>query len=215
MCVPYDDCERIADSFVAQPVNTLSSTAFVIAGLVVDLAARQSTRRPSPLSAVYGSALILVGIGSVAFHGPGGRWADWVHDASITSMLLLVLTVELASRLGRRPTVVSWVVVAVPAAVAEAVWASLGDTLNGILAVPAIMAVVASPAGRRPRRVGGLGLMGVGAVIMLFSRTAGPWCDPNGLLQGHRRLAYPGSHRPVAVCSGINRHCSGGSRRWA
>jgi hypothetical protein len=78
------DCERLHDGLFDQPVNTLSSTAYVAAGIV----AWRHDR-------TQGAALIAVGVGSVAYHGFGGTLARWLHDAT---MLLLAIVVALAAR---------------------------------------------------------------------------------------------------------------------
>lgn len=77
------DCEAIRSGVLAQPVNALSTIAYVLAGIAVVVAAlRTSGRRRRPLMA-YGAALAAVGIGSFAYHGPQPTWAGWAHDGSI------------------------------------------------------------------------------------------------------------------------------------
>jgi hypothetical protein len=66
------DCERIHDGLLAEPVNALSSFAYIAAGVWV-------WRRDRPA----GAALVVAGAGSVAYHGFGGGVAHVWHDASI------------------------------------------------------------------------------------------------------------------------------------
>ena len=56
------DCEALHDDWLAQPVNSLSSVAYVIAAIVV---VQQHRERIVP-----GVALAAVGVGSFLYHGP-------------------------------------------------------------------------------------------------------------------------------------------------
>jgi hypothetical protein len=129
--VAESDCERIRSGPVSQPVNTVTSLAYVVAGA---WAARRGHRW-------LGVALAVNGIGSVAYHGPGGPVAKVLHDGGIVAAAL----------------------------------AGAGE------------AMAAGP----PRRVDGrrlvLGsaLLGAGVLVHTRSRTGGPWCRPDSLLQGH------------------------------
>jgi hypothetical protein len=80
------DCEALRDGWLAQPVNTLSSVAYVVAGAYV-------LRRGGPRASAL--ALAAVGVGSVLYHGPMPPGAELVHDGSI---LVLAATVPLAWR---------------------------------------------------------------------------------------------------------------------
>jgi hypothetical protein len=70
------DCERLHDGLLAEPVNTLSSLAYVAAGVYV-------FRRHDRLQ---GAALVALGVGSVAYHAVGGSVARVLHDASIVAV---------------------------------------------------------------------------------------------------------------------------------
>lgn len=94
--VAASDCERIRPGLVGQPVNTVSSLAFVAAALPIGRRARDTR---SPAWGAVAAATALAGIGSVAYHGPGGRLSKAVHDAGIGA---LVATITLA-RLTERP----------------------------------------------------------------------------------------------------------------
>ena len=71
------DCERIADGALAQPVLTLTSLAYVAAGIAV---LWWATRLRAPLAGAAGVALVAVGAGSFAYHGPQPSWAELAHD---------------------------------------------------------------------------------------------------------------------------------------
>jgi hypothetical protein len=80
------DCEALRDGWLAQPVNTLSSLAYVVAGAYV-------LRRGGPR--VPALALAAVGVGSVLYHGPMTRGAGLAHDGSI---VVLAATIPVAWR---------------------------------------------------------------------------------------------------------------------
>lgn len=177
------DCERVSEAFLSQPANALSSLAFVLAGAVVAVVGWRRVGSRRTVAASFAVSLALVGLGSFAFHGPGGRWADWAHDASITVLCLLVLSVEAGRRRPVLPSTRIWGASAFVAVAAEAGWERLGDTLNAFLAGLAFFAVVTS--GARRKLGASAGLAAAGVTIMLVSRTGGPWCDPDSMVQGH------------------------------
>lgn len=190
------DCERLVEGFLVQPVNALSSLAFVLAGIGIAAAGRGSLPGQRLLGASFAVALVFVGLGSLAFHGPTGTPADWAHDASISTILLLILITELGSWRGwdARWVVVGWLSTASAIGAVEGLWASVADQLNGPLALAAVVAVIgprwASP-NHRPRDQdrgaipAAIAFLVLGAIVMLLSRTGGPLCLPDSPLQGH------------------------------
>lgn len=89
------DCERIRPGPIGQPANTVSSLAFVIAA--VPIARRARDRRSVAWASVAASAA-LEGIGSVAYHGPGGRLAKSVHDIGLVALIASMATARLSER---------------------------------------------------------------------------------------------------------------------
>lgn len=85
------DCERLRPGLVAQPVNTITSLGYVVAGAVV--MARHHRGDPGRRRQVrlYSSMLALVGVGSVAFHGPQPPGARAMHDLPIPALLVLAI----------------------------------------------------------------------------------------------------------------------------
>lgn len=78
------DGERLHPGAIAQPANTISALALVVAGAV-------------PLEVTTGPAqqalrilLLANGIGSVGFHGPGDRGSKILHDVSLWAMIGLL-----------------------------------------------------------------------------------------------------------------------------
>lgn len=89
------DCEAIRPGWIGQPANTASSLAFLAAAVPI----ARSARRPGAGAwRAVAAAAVLEGIGSVGYHGPGGRAAKLVHDAG-----LVALVASLAAALGRDP----------------------------------------------------------------------------------------------------------------
>ena len=86
------DCEVIGSGWLAQPVNAWSSFAYVVAaGFVL-------TGRRDAVAVGGVCAVLLVGVGSVAYHGPQPGWAELVHDASIVVLLVVVLLAVVRGR---------------------------------------------------------------------------------------------------------------------
>jgi hypothetical protein len=94
------DCEQALAGLLTQPVNALSSLAFVPAGVLTIVAAMRATGRLRFQLAVYAGALIAVGVGSFAYHGPQPGWAGRAHDGSI--IVALVCAILLATTTGGR-----------------------------------------------------------------------------------------------------------------
>ena len=85
------DCERIRDGWLAQPVNALTSLAFVgAAAVVLARTWRPAADRRGEILA-YSAVLTLVGAGSVAFHGPQPAGARAMHDVPIPVLIGLAL----------------------------------------------------------------------------------------------------------------------------
>jgi hypothetical protein len=100
------DCEAWRDGPVGQPTNTATSLGLVVAGTWV---ARRGHAVPPARrwwSAGYGALLAAAGIGSVAYHGRGGRASHWLHDLSLYALLAVTAAVEVhgfATAPPRRP----------------------------------------------------------------------------------------------------------------
>ena len=82
--VAASDCERIRPGLVGQPANTVSSLAFVAAAVPI---LRRSRRPGRGAWAVVAAASAFEGVGSVAYHGPGGRTAKAVHDVGLVALV--------------------------------------------------------------------------------------------------------------------------------
>jgi hypothetical protein len=82
--VACGDCERIRPGPLGQPANAVTSLAFVAAAVPVW---RWSRRPGRGAWAAVATASAFEGLGSVAYHGPGGRVSKWLHDAGLVALL--------------------------------------------------------------------------------------------------------------------------------
>ena len=102
--VAVADCERIRPGLVAQPVNTASSLAYCVAGAWILARRPLSVRRLA-----LGLSAVAAGVGSVAYHGPGGRIGKGVHDSSAGALAAATSFAMLTppTRIDRRVAAVS------------------------------------------------------------------------------------------------------------
>jgi hypothetical protein len=171
------DCERCRPGLVSQPTNTVTSLAYVVAG--ADLLRRDQADR------AFAWAVIGVGVGSVAYHGPGGRWGRWLHDATLLSMLGLLVASDLTVHDGRRlPGPVIGAVVAAAGVAAHPVSSEVAQVTVGAAAAAAETRRIVRGGGRREPAVSGP-LLVAGLVGQVLGRTGRPWCRPDSPLQAH------------------------------
>lgn len=190
------DCELIDDGFLAQPINALSSLAYVVVGVWLTSRALRRDGPERATQAAYGLALAGVGVGSFVFHGPMPPGARLIHDLTIASVFAVILA-RGAGHLRQ------WSEVAALAAaggvtaligVVMAVSPGGGLLLSGLVGTSAVaMEIFFYRSGRRPPlpgRAGRLLLVMVGLLVLagsiqLLGRTGAPLCDPDGLFQAH------------------------------
>jgi Ceramidase len=197
--VGTSDCEHIGQGLLAQPVNTLSSLAYVVAGILLlrrALVARSSQR---VVLTVYAATVVAVGLGSVTFHGPMPSWGRFVHDPSIAAVLAFVISYDVALVRGAntRGALLGFGALLGISAIVLAVSPDANNALDSALVVAAVIAevvVARSPkrvaaAGGLVRRpsvwVAGAAALAVGAALNALGRTAAPLCEPDSLVQLH------------------------------
>ena len=156
------------DTFLGQPVNTLTTLAFVVAGGIV-------MRRGGAWW--VGAALIATGVGSFVFHGPMPPAAEWLHDTTLAWLLLVVAGV------GRRLERCTHLPGLLALGVLFALFPILGDPVGVALAVLAIGLILADE--RTARTTGPVLLLIVVATIGRLGATGGPLCDPSSPFQTH------------------------------
>lgn len=185
------DCEAAVGGLLGQPANTISSLAFVAAGLWL---LSRSHHDGGWRWGTLGWAAVAAGIGSVAYHGPMPPSGQFLHDIGLVSMPLTVGAIEVGVRRRGVPSmlavllpglvVVAAILLAAPAAtnpltVAAAVWAGGGVLMAWLRAARPIR-------GLRWRPLLLLGVAtGVGATLRFLGRTDAPLCDPTSILQAH------------------------------
>jgi hypothetical protein len=188
--VAGSDCEMLRDGSIAQPVNTLSSLAYVVVAVWILLRIARSDVPRRAFGIALGAATISVGLGSVAFHGPGGDGGRFVHDFSIAALLLVVIGSDLVLLRS------SWLPAALGAVGAAVVLAVVPDSSNAVTAVLAVVAAGAEVAVHRvgkiqvsrPDRVAygtAAAALALAAAAQLLGRTDAPLCTPDSLWQGH------------------------------
>jgi hypothetical protein len=185
------DCERLRDGLVAQPVNTASALAYLLAAAWI---ARQGAGReaaPRREALAFGLAVAAAGVGSVDFHGPGSPAARFLHDAGLCAAVSFVAVHDLARLAGaRRLAVPAWAATAGAGGLLLGLLPRAGGAVAGAFGLLAA-AGEAAVARRRPRGAGaaayraGVAALAVGAACWWLGRSGGPLCDPDSPLQGH------------------------------
>jgi hypothetical protein len=179
---PDFDCERFGDGFWGQPINSVTSLAFVAAGMAI---AKQADRSPR---LVYASLVGATGIGSVVQHGPNPSWADLAHDLPLVALIAFVAADATADVTGRHLPSVWWVAPSLVLVPVILMAPGAADAAQVVLAAVAIgmslLRVRLRPAWRRTILTS-MALLAVGGTLGTLSRSGWPWCRPDSLVQGH------------------------------
>jgi hypothetical protein len=104
------DCERLRPGWLAQPANAVSSLAYVAVGAWLMCQSRRGEVDHRALLAA-GFAMVGVGVGSLAYHGPQPGWASLAHDAGVWSLALMIIVQNvwvLARPTTRAAAVATW-----------------------------------------------------------------------------------------------------------
>lgn len=161
------DCERILSGWWGQPVNTATCAAFLIGAGVIWW--KRADR-------VMAALVALIGLGSIAFHGPMPVWGEFVHDLAIVWALVWVVLVEVDIR--------RWWPVAFALSALLAMTPTVADPGQALLAAATLIIQLRAKDHITQRRIS-VGLLAVGALVGTLSRTGWPLCDPHSLWQGH------------------------------
>lgn len=183
------DCEQIRPGFLRQPVNALSSLLYLVAaaGIVAEAETRPVAERTRMRR--FAIAVAMNGIGSVAYHGPGGRGARWMHDFGVVASLLLMASAD-GAELGYE-LVPDWL--ALPVAAGFTAYGPVSEPAQLVAGVSFASAEVGRARAHRRRGLPGrrrrFGVpavsLGVAGALHVLSRTGRPLCRPDSLLQGH------------------------------
>lgn len=162
------DCEVIAGGIFGQPANTLTTLAFLLAGIVVIVG--------RPRAGWVGAGLVATGLGSLLFHGPMPPGSEWAHDVSLAWLLGLVAGI--GTRWERHSRIPALILLGV-------VFAEIPSASDPIAAVLSVVAVASLLLRDRRAALGPLLLLGAVAVVGRLGATGGPLCDPDSWLQPH------------------------------
>jgi hypothetical protein len=175
--VATDDCETCRPGLIAQPANAASSLAYVVAG--ADLLRRPDPDRP------FAWAVIAVGLGSVAYHGPGGVVGKWAHDATLIAMLGLLALTDATVAEGR--PMPDAAIVGVAGAAALGALPRTTDAAQGLAGALAVAAEVRRHVRQATVREAAvsLPLLTAGLSLHVLGRSGERWCRPGSLLQPH------------------------------
>jgi hypothetical protein len=188
------DCEHIGQGLLAQPANTLSSLAYLVAGALLLWRALGGRPYARLAPAVYAATVIGVGVGSAAFHGPMPAWGRFAHDLSIAAILAVIIGYDVALARGApvREGLAVFGVLLGACAVVLAVWADASNALDAVLVVAAVVSEVAAARSSTGRKrvsswlwVVGAGVLTIGALLNALGRTTAPLCDPDSAVQLH------------------------------
>jgi hypothetical protein len=180
------DCERHRAGPVAQPANTLSAATLLMSGW--SIARRKRHHRHARL---VGAVVAAAGLGSVAYHGPGGRTAGWAHDVTIAGMLGVICLenlLEVRPDLERAATLTY----AGTIAAVGALLARRPQTVQVVTALLAGSALVTEVSARRLSRGearlahrAAEALMAGALLAYAAGRTTSPTCRPDSWVQPH------------------------------
>jgi len=162
------DCELIGLGLTGQPVNTITTLAFVVAGAYL------SSR---PRLRWVGIALGATGIGSFLFHGPMPAGSEWAHDVTLAWLILVIAgigqTWEKWTRL-RGLFVIAALFALVPVS---------ADPVAVVLTATAVVLILGRD--HSAAMLAPLGFIAAVAIIGRLGATGNPLCDPESLIQPH------------------------------
>jgi hypothetical protein len=193
------DCERILSGFFGQPVNAVSSLAFVVcAAWIAGLALRGDRASRAPLL-VLALAVSANAVGSFARHGPDPSWAAWAHDVAIMAILLFIGIRALGRRLAWGPSaeIGAYAIGLAAVGLCLATIHGASDPFAGTLAAGAVVGEIATVTDDRRRRPStrsqraaaargvGFAAIALGGFAYLVGQTGSPLCRPDSFFQWH------------------------------
>ncbi len=125
------DCEALRDTWLGQPVNTVTSMGYVAVGAWLGSRSARLPREQRAGAVAYAALVALTGVGSVAYHGPQFPGAQLLHDAPVVATSVVGVAVPLSRRLRGRDPLPGW-----------------GDRAGVVMGGCAVVALAAYAAGR-------------------------------------------------------------------
>lgn len=188
------DCEFLRDAALAQPVNALTSLAYVAVGVAI-IAVAVKRRALIVESVVYGVCLAAVGGGSVLFHGPQPDGSRLLHDLPILFTVIFIIVNDVAVlRAGETRRWLLFGAGCVAATGLTLIDINIGTAATGIgVGAIAVLEFLIyrrhlRPAATARQRRGYAVIIAVaalGATSWLLGRTGSPVCDPDAGFQFH------------------------------
>ncbi|MGI9585052.1 MAG: hypothetical protein ACR2N7_05625 [Acidimicrobiia bacterium] len=184
------DCEEITSEALAQPVNSISSFAFSIVGLVVIYWARSVAGIERELRLAFGAILVLTGFGSYLFHGPQPPVSQFAHDITFLAAIALIVIANLAAGLSWSRQRL-WVLFSIVLLVESGVLILAPGATNTLMVMGVVLWVASHFV---LARLGGISVkllassllaMALAVAFFALGREGGPICDPDSLFQGH------------------------------
>src|SRR5262245_52051879 len=121
-------CERMAAGLWAEPLNTATNLAFLLAALLV---ARQANLKDNGVRLLT-ILLAVIGIGSFLFHYLGVRWAQFADVIPIVIFQLLAVYLTLRRVMRFAPWLsIMWVAIFVASGISLAKIETLNIWMNG------------------------------------------------------------------------------------
>jgi glycerol-3-phosphate O-acyltransferase / dihydroxyacetone phosphate acyltransferase len=187
------DCERLGTGLIAQPFNTWTSFAYLLAGGWI--VARWRRWRLDQSATVFGALVFANGLGSIAYHAAADSSGRWLHDLSLLGALGFVagwqvgkLGPDGVGRAGRWATIAAAVVLVVMGVVLVPV-PDATDAVVVVLVAIALVAFVVERVRTRARPAWSdlpFVLIAVFAVVaFLLGRTSSLACHPDAVFQWH------------------------------
>ena len=184
------DCEMIHDGFLVQPVNAISSLAFSVVGILIAASAARTDGHERAIRVVFGTLLVLTGIGSFLFHGPQNPGSHFLHDITFLATVWFLAVMNLNEAYGwwEGKGWVAWLGGTVVLGILLIVFPASTNLLTAGIIVALVVADIAIQ-----RKGGIIGAWYVAALValavavglMIAGRTGSPLCDPDSGLQAH------------------------------
>ncbi len=191
------DCETLAvDDVFAQPVNAITSLAYVGVGIAIAVAIVARRLRSGRIeSIVYAVCLAAIGVGSVAFHGPQPAGSRLMHDLPILVTAMFMVLHDLGLLVRRFPPLLPTLAVATAIVLGVSLAsADAGVALTGVALIALIVVEVVIYRRRLRRSSERVQRAFYGAIVgvalfaglsWVLGRTDSPVCEPDSILQAH------------------------------
>jgi len=183
-------CEAVSGGIPMQIGASWSSLAFVLLGVWVILQRGAPGTRERTLLPLAGIAMIAIGASSFLYHATlsfVGQWLD-VFSMYLLGLLLGLGALWRAGRLGARPALALFVVLAIVLGVAQFVYPDARRVLFALVLLPGVILeltpyIASRGAGSRRWILAALATFVLAYVTWVLDQTA--LCDPTSWVQGH------------------------------